>query len=149
MNNASDLLAAGTFPSLFYFYPEWIPLEEKTILITIVSSGVCIGEIISFSLSGYLAEDRLMLGDLNVGGWASSFVWFGIVGVLWYPLFVSFVYSTPLDHPTISKAELAIIYRGEWTINTMLHEHIMPLRAHDRVWYTRYVSNNLYIHMCR
>jgi hypothetical protein len=133
---------------LFYFYPEWIPLEEKTILLALVSSGVCIGEMISFSVSGYLAENRLMWGDLNVGGWASSFVWFGIVGVLWYPLFISFVYSSPLDHPTISKAELAIIYRGEWTDPIMLGlNDTTHTNTYMGMYCMRYVVYTLYVYV--
>jgi ACS family sodium-dependent inorganic phosphate cotransporter-like MFS transporter 6/7/8 len=109
--NSSEFFA-GTFPSAFHFYPEWIPLAEKTIMITAVGSGMYLGEIFAFSVSGYLAETRIMWGDLNVGGWPSIFVWFGLLGVLWFPFFVMTVHSTPSEHPTITREELAIIQRG-------------------------------------
>jgi MFS family permease len=49
------LATAGCFPSCYHFYPEWVPLDEKTIMITIVGSGMYLGEIVSFSISGWLA----------------------------------------------------------------------------------------------
>jgi hypothetical protein len=106
----------GTFPSAFHFYPEWIPIDDKTIMITFVGSGMYLGEIVSFSISGWLAENKLIIGDLNCGGWASIFVWFGSIGVLWFPFFVYFIYSTPAEHPTITKAELDIIHKGKKSV---------------------------------
>jgi uncharacterized metal-binding protein len=87
-----------------------------------------LGEIFAFAVSGYLAETRIMWGDLNVGGWPSIFVWFGLLGVVWFPFFVMTVHSTPSEHPTITREEIAIIYQGEalllticFFLNTLAH----------------------------
>lgn len=36
------LCESATFPALFQFYPLWIPLEEKQLLIAVINSGVYI-----------------------------------------------------------------------------------------------------------
>jgi len=36
------LFESATFPALFQFYPLWIPLEEKQLIIAVINSGVYI-----------------------------------------------------------------------------------------------------------
>ena len=96
-------------------------------MITFVGSGMYLGEIVSFSISGWLAENEVMIGGVNCGGWPSIFVLFGALGVMWFPFFVYFIYSTPAEHPTITKSELDIIHKGRNIIYIYIfvHELIM------------------------
>ena len=34
------LCSAATFPSCFYFYPRWVPIKEKTFMLSFVYSGM-------------------------------------------------------------------------------------------------------------
>lgn len=106
--------ASATFPSAFYFYPEWVPLEEKTIMIPTIGSGMYLGEIVGFSLSGFLCENRIeWIEGYNIGSWPSVFVLFGAIGILWFPIFIYFVHSTPEEDPGISQEELHLIHKGK------------------------------------
>lgn len=52
-----------------------------------------LGEIVGFSVSGYLCEHRIeWIDGLNIGSWPSVFVLFGCLGVIWFPIFVYFVH---------------------------------------------------------
>lgn len=106
--------ASATFPSAFYFYPEWLPVEQRTLMITIVGSGMYLGEIVGFSLSGFLCENRIeWIDGYNIGSWPAVFVLFGTIGCVWFPIFVLCVYSTPDEDPGISKEELHYIHRDK------------------------------------
>jgi hypothetical protein len=43
---------SASFPAVFHFFPLWIGLDEKTVLVPFILSGMYVGEIIGFSLSG-------------------------------------------------------------------------------------------------
>lgn len=52
-----------------------------------------LGEIVGFSLSGYLCEHRIdWIDGYNIGSWPSVFVLFGCLGLLWFPCFIYFVH---------------------------------------------------------
>ena len=47
------------------------------------------GEIVGFSLSGYLCEHRIeWIDGYNIGSWPSVFVLFGCLGLVWFPVFI-------------------------------------------------------------
>lgn len=71
-----------------------------------------IGEIIAFSLSGYLVEQEIDIGGTSFGGWASVFYIFGLVGVIWFPYWMYMAYETPDDHPYMTKEEKIYIKSG-------------------------------------
>ncbi len=68
------LASSSCFPSCYHFFPKWIPLSEKTIMVSTVGSGIYFGEIIGFSLSGFLVDtdSSLSIEGLHVGGWPSG-----------------------------------------------------------------------------
>lgn len=103
---------SASFPCLYHFFPNWIPISEKTIMIATVYSGMYIGEIIGFSLSGVIVEADVMMGGQNVGGWPGVFYLFGTIGILWYPYWLYMAYETPEDHKYMSDSELLLIRRG-------------------------------------
>lgn len=112
---------SATYPAIFYYFPLWVPTEEKTLMIPAIVSGMYIGEIIGFSLSGYLVDSRdnlFTLGHWIIGGWESVFYIFTLIGVLWFPYWVLRAYDTPEVHPYITQEELLYIRRGKATVTT-------------------------------
>lgn len=103
---------SGTFPSVFHFFPLWVPASEKTFMIPFIVSGTYVGEVIAFSLSGYLAESTYFIDGEDWGGWPSIFYVFGIMGLMWFPLWIYAAHESPSEHPTISKEEIAFINKG-------------------------------------
>jgi hypothetical protein len=107
------LLESPSFPAVYHFFPVWIPLPEKTLMIPAVASGMYLGEIFGFSLSGVFVETDLQLGDQDWGGWQLVFYVFGLCGILWFPYWAFFAYETPDDHPSISEGEKAYLKEGK------------------------------------
>lgn len=103
------LFESSCFPAVYSFFPKWIPLKEKTIMVATTMSGIYLGEIIGFSFSGYLIQSNVMIGGVDFGGWSSVFYFFGMVGVLWYPLWCWLAYEDPNSHPYITPEEIALI----------------------------------------
>lgn len=105
---------SASFPCVFHFFPAWVPSEEKTIMISTVYSGMYIGEIIGFSLSGVLVDSEIMIGGQNIGGWPGVFYLFGAIGILWYPYWTYMAYETPEEHEYMTKEELLYIRQGRY-----------------------------------
>jgi MFS family permease len=107
------LAQAATFPSIYHFYPRWVPKAEKTKMISFSHSGMYLGEIIGFGVSGGLINTKLSAFGGLYQGWEIVFFVFGLVGILWFPLFWWRVYDTPEEHPHISTDELLLIRATE------------------------------------
>lgn len=104
---------SATFPAVFHFFPIWVPLQEKTFMIPAIVSGMYMGNIIGFSVSGVLAESSIMVGGYDIGGWPAVFYLFGAIGVAWFPYWAYMAYESPADHPKITVEELALINHGK------------------------------------
>jgi hypothetical protein len=99
------LTESATFPAVFHFYPIWAPIEEKTMMISLVGAGMYFGEIIGFSFSGALVESKY--------GWQSVFYIFGLPGVLWFILWAFRAYESPDAHPYMTREEVELVKKGE------------------------------------
>ncbi len=106
------LFSSTCFPSAYHFFPSWVPIKEKTVMIPMVASGMYIGEIIGFSVSGYLINSTIHFGEVELTGWPTLFYLFGLVGILWFPLWMYMSSETPQSHPTITADELAYLTKG-------------------------------------
>ena len=106
------LIESATFPSCYEFFVAWIPPQDKTYMIATMFSGVYMGEIVGFSLSGALIDCTIIVGDTDLGGWPSVFYVFGLLGVLWFPVWCIYAYDSPEVHPGITPEELAYIRGG-------------------------------------
>ena len=103
-------IESATFPSCYQFFVAWIPPSDKTFMIATMISGTYMGEIIGFSLSGALISTPIVLWDgTDVGGWPSVFYVFGLMGVLWFPVWAVYAYDSPEVHPGVTAEELAYI----------------------------------------
>jgi hypothetical protein len=104
---------SATFPAVYHFFPIWVPLPEKTLMIPAIISGMYLGEIIGFSLSGILISWDITINGQSWGGWQVIFYIFGLCGVLWFPYWALFAYESPDKHPKITKEELDYIREGK------------------------------------
>mmetsp|Transcript_19811 Transcript_19811/g.36886 ORF Transcript_19811/g.36886 Transcript_19811/m.36886 type:complete len:574 (-) Transcript_19811:40-1761(-) len=117
------LAESAAFPAAYNMYPKWIPANEQTIMITCIMSGLYLGEIFCFLLSGYLIVSDVEVLGVHVGGWQAVFWVFGVVGLIWCPFWMLFIYDSPEDHPSISAEELALLTSSR-------HKHV-PLSVID------------------
>ncbi len=104
---------SATFPCVYHYIPIWIPLDEKTFMIPSILSGMYLGEIVGFSLSGVLVGSDITLSGQFYGGWPSVFYVFGLVGILWFPIWAYFACETPEKCSGITREELRTIRKGE------------------------------------
>lgn len=88
-----------TFPAMHSIWAKWAPPAERSRLATITYAGPHIGTVLSFPLSALLIQYGFD------GGWPSVFYVFGIVGILWFFLWVLVGFSDPASHPRISAQE--------------------------------------------
>lgn len=109
----TGLAESAAFPATFYMYPKWVPAEEQTSMITMVMSGLYLGEIICFLLSGDLVVSKFSLFGVQIGGWIAVFWVFGVAGMMWTPLWMFCVHETPEQHPTITQEELRLLQGGD------------------------------------
>ncbi|KAJ8972635.1 hypothetical protein NQ314_000091 [Rhamnusium bicolor] len=92
-----------TFPSMHAMLARWIPPLERSKFGAYVYAGTNFGTIISLPLSGWLCS-------LESGhGWPLSFYLFGIIGIIWFVLWMFLIYDTPTSHPRIDRQEKAFI----------------------------------------
>lgn len=104
------LFQSSCFPSIYHFLPKWVPTQEKTIIVATIINGIYAGEILGFSISGYLVDhDYFIYDDVSIGGWQGCFYFFGFLGIIWYPVWLLLAYETPDIHPYITKEELEFI----------------------------------------
>nr|KAF6363634.1 solute carrier family 17 member 5 [Pipistrellus kuhlii] len=85
-----------TFPAMHAMWSSWAPPLERSKLLSISYAGAQLGTVISLPLSG------LICFYMN---WTYVFYLFGIVGIIWFVLWIWLVSNTPETHTTISHQE--------------------------------------------
>ena len=83
--------AAPTFPAMSALWAKWAPRNERSTLFSITVAGHFMGAALANSLSGFLCDQTGILG----GSWPSVFRMYGIVGVVWFILWMVLVTSNP------------------------------------------------------
>lgn len=90
----------GAFwPSMSSLWAFWAPPHERSRLVGIANAGSQIGNVVAFSLGGYLCVNGF------AGGWPSIFYVFGATGIVWVILWVALTAKSPSEHHFISKKE--------------------------------------------
>lgn len=107
------LFESANFPSVYYYFATWIPSSEKTMTVPFLLSGMYVGEIVGFSLSGLVISLEIDVPGGAFGGWPWVFYIFGLVGILWYPLWQTLFYNTPQEHPHVAIDELNLLLKGK------------------------------------
>ncbi|XP_066109771.1 sialin isoform X2 [Saccopteryx bilineata] len=85
-----------TFPAMHAMWSSWAPPLERSKLLTISYAGAQLGTVISLPLSGIICFYM---------NWTYVFYFFGIVGIIWFVLWIWLVSDTPETHKTISHQE--------------------------------------------
>ncbi|OWF45214.1 sialin-like [Mizuhopecten yessoensis] len=120
-------LAGGlTFPALASMLGQWVPEMERTIIPMFIFAGCSLGNTVCLPIVGYLSTSESM------GGWPSGFYIFGGLACVWYLFWQFLVHNTPVQHPTISKAERDYIQSttGATTaVKMSSKDYIVPWRA--------------------
>jgi MFS family permease len=75
VRSLTGLTEAVTFPALFHMLPAWTPRAERSAMVSFVMSGMYMGDILGFGLSGVIVAADAKIGALKFGGWyACAFV---------------------------------------------------------------------------
>ncbi|XP_058507328.1 sialin [Solea solea] len=85
-----------TFPAMYTMWAAWAPPLERSRLLTISYIGAQLGTVVSLPLSGEICF---------YFGWTYVFYVFGIVGMVWFVLWIFLVFDSPNTHPRISEQE--------------------------------------------
>nr|KAF6463113.1 solute carrier family 17 member 5 [Molossus molossus] len=97
MLRALEGLGEGvTFPAMHAMWSAWAPPLERSKLLSISYAGAQLGTVISLPLSGIICFYM---------NWTYVFYLFGIVGIIWFVLWIWLVSETPETHKTISHQE--------------------------------------------
>ncbi|XP_046600720.1 sialin-like isoform X2 [Neodiprion lecontei] len=87
-----------TIPAMAELVPRWSAPGEESIIGTVVTSGILLGNMLGTALSGVLIQNSSM-------GWPLVFYVFGAAGVLWFFAWVLLCYNNPDVHPFITESE--------------------------------------------
>lgn len=94
---------AGNWPGAAKVVAEWFPVRERAFGMAIFNSGAALGAVVAPPLIVYM--------QLRYG-WQSTFLFTGMLGLLWLPLWL-LVYHPPQNHPWITEHERNLIRDGQ------------------------------------
>lgn len=78
----------------------WAAPRERARAYTMAGSGQFLGSIVGVFVSGWI---------VHWWGWQWTFVIFGVLGLLWVPIWWALVRDTPQSHPWVNERELRFI----------------------------------------
>lgn len=88
------------FPSVYEVWSKWAPPLERSRMAGTSFAGMYVGSVIALSTCGIIAEQM---------GWEWIFYICGMVGIVWWIMWVSFVRGSPETDPWISADEKTYI----------------------------------------
>jgi ACS family hexuronate transporter-like MFS transporter len=91
---------SGNFPAAIKTVAEWFPQKERSLATGIFNSGANLGAIIAPVMVPWVALHY---------SWHAAFLVTGFFSMTWIVLWYN-KYSKPQDHPTLTGAELRLIY---------------------------------------
>lgn len=91
------------YPACHGIWRFWAPPLERSRLATIAFNGTYLGIVIGLPLSAMLTDAL---------GYAASFVFYGIMGILWYICWLWLVFEKPSKHPAITSKEMVYINKS-------------------------------------
>ena len=90
-------------PSSYTLLAYWVPIQERSASLAMLTVGNYLGVVITSPVSAALSQHGF------AGGWPSVFYVFGILGCLCFLPWTYNIYNTPAEHPRISGEELLYI----------------------------------------
>ena len=91
---------AGAFPNIARSFSRWFPIRERGRANGVMFLGSRIGGMLSAPIALQLVARW---------GWRASFVFFGVLGLVWAAAWFAWYRDRPEDHPAVSAEELAWI----------------------------------------
>ncbi|CAH1123595.1 unnamed protein product [Ceutorhynchus assimilis] len=101
---AQGLTQGFMYPSVTHLMSQWVPVEERSRLSTIVYAAGSAGTIVAMFVSGLISASPY--------GWPMVFYLYGGLGIIWCVLMALLGHDSPSIHPYISKAEQFYIERS-------------------------------------
>ena len=101
-----------SFPAVYALWCKWAPPSEKTQLLNFTLSGMYLGTVFAFPISGmhpmgfivrcsYVRYIGWLCGSSFLGGWPAVFYVFGGVGILWCIAWTYFISSSPETYTSL------------------------------------------------
>ncbi|OAY72358.1 putative anion transporter 1, chloroplastic [Ananas comosus] len=87
-------------PAMNNILSKWIPVAERSRSLALVYSGMYLGSVTGLAFSPLL---------IHTYGWPSVFFSFGSLGTVWFAIWSSKAYSSPLEDPGLSSEEKNLI----------------------------------------
>ncbi|QGZ64805.1 MFS transporter [Paraburkholderia acidisoli] len=118
---------AGAYPSNAGIATRWFPRKERATVAGIFDSGSKLGGAIALPLIAWL---------LAAFDWKMTFVLTGLLGVVWFAVWLVSFTDSPVQHPRVSAAELAYIEsdKGAQRAARPVRPQWRKLLAHRNVW---------------
>ncbi|KAF8787706.1 putative inorganic phosphate cotransporter like protein [Argiope bruennichi] len=85
---------------------NWLPIDERGLLNTIIVAGFCAGALLGGVATGALCSS-------SVFGWPSVFYIFGGLGIIFSIYLQFFLFESPEKHPRITESELKHILSNQ------------------------------------
>lgn len=87
----------GAFPTATRAFMFWLPVTER---------GFAQGITHSFARLGGAVAPPVVIGIMALYGWRESFIFLGVLSVLWTALYVWFFRNTPIEHKWMTPGEM-------------------------------------------
>uniref|UniRef100_A0A2N9I6I5 Major facilitator superfamily (MFS) profile domain-containing protein n=1 Tax=Fagus sylvatica TaxID=28930 RepID=A0A2N9I6I5_FAGSY len=87
-------------PAMNNILSKWIPVAERSRSLALVYSGMYLGSVTGLAFSPFLIHQY---------GWPSVFFSFGSLGTVWFAVWQSKAYSSPLEDPELRPEEMKLI----------------------------------------
>ncbi len=100
---------AGNWPGATKSNAEWFPIKERAFAQGIFNSGASLGAVLSAPLIAILYTWL---------GWEMTFVFLGVIGLLWIIPWLIINKALPKEHPWLSDEEKEYIMKGQEDNNT-------------------------------
>ncbi|KAJ0083890.1 hypothetical protein Patl1_31138 [Pistacia atlantica] len=87
-------------PAMNNILSKWVPVAERSRSLALVYSGMYLGSVTGLAFSPFL---------IHQFGWPSVFYSFGSLGTVWFTVWLSKAYSSPLEDPQLRPEEKKLI----------------------------------------
>ena len=118
---AMGLGEAATVPASYGMFARWVPEPERARSVSFFISGIPLGTLFGLVATGWIVTEF---------DWPVAFYTFGLLGLLWAPLWYLLVYDAPHQHPRISEYELEHVTN---MASTEEQKHVFPWRSFVRL----------------
>jgi MFS transporter, ACS family, solute carrier family 17 (sodium-dependent inorganic phosphate cotransporter), other len=91
---------AAVMPATYELFRRWVPENERSRAVTRFLSGIPVGQIVGFLVTGWLTARF---------GWPASFYLFGLIGLIWTAFWLSHISNDPAADRRITAQELRLL----------------------------------------